>query len=105
MLERFGCLGIILVALVVIFGVAMLLPPRPPPSGKQPTWADYEACIADEIARCVTDGVQRDLMRSRAELPVMPSRTERESRCRAVIIETDRLYREGAICRAPSTSN
>jgi hypothetical protein len=107
-LERWGCLWIFLAVLALIFGIAAIFPPRPQQQ-KLVTWADYQACIADVVARCVSDGIQRDLKRSREELPVMPSRQERQADCRAQIpgMEAiDRLFPENEpMCQKPKNSN
>ena len=74
MVERFGCLGIILIVLALIFAVAKFSPPSPQIPLPPATWAEYNACIAEVIAECIRDGIRGDLKKSREELPVMPTR-------------------------------
>jgi hypothetical protein len=43
MIERFGCLGIILIVLALVFAVAKFFPPSPQAPPPPATWAEYRA--------------------------------------------------------------
>lgn len=83
MLTRFGCLWIFLAivgALVAFDALWTRLNPV--------TRQSYERCVAgvaaarrENIAICLKKYLDEDLEKSRAELPVLPSRAEREADC------------------------
>jgi hypothetical protein len=55
---------------------------------------EYEAELSELVKDCVIEWMERDLQRSRIELPVLPNRAEYEATCRAVTIKTMDLYPE-----------
>src|SRR4051794_17931256 len=95
LVERFGCLGIMAAIVLALFVIARLFPTKPPAPVTQD---DYEACMAREVARCVAETVDKNLKKSRIELPVMPTREEMISVCRGVIAHTMRLFPEAETC-------
>jgi hypothetical protein len=99
--EQYGCLTIIVAVGVLLWAVSYLFPVRERP---QPTKADYRACIAKRIDECIARSADEDLRKSRLDLPVLPTRREREVQCRGVVMETERLFPEAA-CPKPPQSN
>jgi hypothetical protein len=58
----------------------------------QPSTPEYAAYINGLVANCVSDRLAENLKRNRIELPVLPSRAEVETSCRAAVDHVDRLY-------------
>jgi hypothetical protein len=52
MLDRFGCFGILLIMVALIFVVAKFFPAQNHPQTPV-TLAEYQACIDAEIAQCI----------------------------------------------------
>jgi hypothetical protein len=90
MFERYGCLWILLAIVAALFGLAKVWEIFFPV-----TQASYEACVArvnedrkKNVAICVRDYLQSDIEKSRIELPVLPSRREREADCQFIWRDT-----------------
>jgi hypothetical protein len=90
-------LGIVVIAVAVLAGIGWLFPGKKP---DPPTQDSYDRCINERIDACVADAINRDLQKSRLDLPEMPPREEYIIQCRAVIARTERLYPD-ARCEPP----
>jgi hypothetical protein len=86
MIARLGCLWIFLAVVGALAAFNILWTKLSPI-----TQESYERCVAEvaaarreNIAICVKQYLAEDLEKSRTELPVLPSRSEREADCRFI---------------------